>query len=163
MPRLIDDIKRKSKEGKVVVFFDMDGTCAEYSYRPECVKNYVPNFFRNLRPLHSVLKFMKSLCSLPNVEVKILSICHFDEQEREKREWLGEFAPFLKDEDIFIIKRIKNPSDESQKNLQKANFMRDFCKNSEYIFLVDDDHPTNKAAKKTLENFTPVHISSLID
>jgi hypothetical protein len=93
--------KISNLQGKIAVYWDMDGTLAEF----DCITNYPKDFYINKRPINTILSAAKLLSGIDNVESFIISklpveseFITFQESECQKNIWLDKFAPFIKKE-----------------------------------------------------------------
>ena len=158
---LFDEIVELAKVKSVKVFFDMDGTCVEYrSGEKNDILTNKPGIYLNKRSIKTVLEIMKKLSEVQNVKVCILSNCYYDEQKREKIEWLHKFAPFIKDENIYIIVFKNEKFEREEKDFLKANKIKQIVGNDEAI-LIEDDHGIIKSSLKV--GVRAEHISTLIE
>ncbi len=164
---MLSEIKREiiesSKNNNIRVYFDMDGVLAEYFFEEEFIRNYAKNYFFNKKPIKKTLNLMKELSKEKNIIVCILSICNFDQQKEEKVLWLKKNAPFLKNENIFIINQQKLSTKTDEKKAIKANFIKKHLIENQIIYLIDDDIAVLKIAKKINSKINVVHIGGLID
>ena len=76
---LIEKIEKLAKNGKVMVFCDMDGVLVEYDgTQKQAIETNVPFTYLNNRPLKSVISQIKKLNKIENVELAIMSSCWFN-------------------------------------------------------------------------------------
>ena len=68
-------IKRLTEDKKTIIYVDMDGVIASYDFGK-------PLDFVNKRPLTTNIETLSQLCNLKNVELHILSVCRFNNEER---------------------------------------------------------------------------------
>lgn len=163
---IVEQIKQQAKNKKVNLFFDMDGTCAEYDTRDGAkIKSNQPNFYFSKRPLKSIIKVMKYLSKIKNVTISILSNCHFEEQEQDKLRWLKLYCPFIKQQNIKIIVFEKIKHTKEERPFLKANYLKTVMEggepNTDY-YLVEDDIKIMEASMKALPELNVVHISMLV-
>ncbi len=159
---LFDKILEMAKTKKVKVFFDMDGTCAEFkSGEKNDILTNKKGLFLDKRPIKTVLKVMERLSKIPNVEVCILSNCHYQEQKEEKIEWLRKFAPFIIPENIFIIVLSNENYTSDNKHFLKGNKIKKILSSDETAFLIEDDHRVIKATQSL--GIDAEHVSMLIE
>lgn len=161
---LEDKIIKLTKNDKVIVFFDMDGVCAEYGAdEGHLIKENYPGFYFTKRPIKSVLAIMKRISEIRNVQVRILSNCYFPEQKQDKINWLAKYAPFIKTENITIITLNEEEYTSETKDFIKGNYIKKITAGSNaHLFLIEDDHGIIKATKKLLPNVQANHVSTLI-
>ena len=78
------------------VFIDMDGVICEYNPAAELSDLEKSGYFRSLKPCRRVIRAVRHLLSVKNVDVYILSAvlpqCAA-ESEKEKNEWLDRYLP----------------------------------------------------------------------
>ncbi len=161
---IVDDIKNIAKTQKVYVSFDMDGVIAEYDIsKNDLHKTKTNDYYKIKRPIKTIIHIMKMLFEIQNIEVGILSACHFENQKQDKIEWLKINVPFLKKENIHIISYEKIKFDEKNKYSLKTQYLENLFKNNQYIvFHIDDDVRVIKSMKNS-SDINVVHISSLIE
>ncbi len=158
---ILENIKNLSKNNKVRVYFDMDGVIASFdmitglSYAEK-------GFYSNKRPIKASIKFAKYLSTLKNVEVYILSNCHYKFQREEKTKWLEEFVPFIKKENINIICFEEFDKDVDLIKL-KANFFEQTRKTTSDILIVIDDDIRHLNQMQQVDTLLPYHVSTLIE
>lgn len=93
------------------VFFDMDGTLAEYQPIDAVEELYERGYFANLRPQNNVVQAAKNLIASPNFEVYVLSAVLTDSAYAipEKSLWLDRYLP-----EVDSSHRIFSPVGESK-------------------------------------------------
>ena len=86
------------------VYFDMDGTLAEFRYVP-LIKLYITGYFLMLRPHRNIIAAAEMLAAMPDVEVYVISSVLADHRTamREKRQWLKRFCSFIPEENIIFL------------------------------------------------------------
>lgn len=104
---------------------------------------------------------MERLSKIPNVEVCILSNCHYQEQKEEKIEWLRVYAPFIRPENIFIIVLSNENYTSDNKHFLKGNKIKKILSSDETAFLIEDDHRVIKATRSL--GIDAEHVSMLIE
>lgn len=79
------------------VFFDMDGTLAEWKAAKEPEELYEKDYFLSLKPYQSVVEAARKLYESGEAEVFILSAVLADSRYAipEKNAWLGEYLPWV--------------------------------------------------------------------
>lgn len=94
------------------IFVDMDGTVANFFEQEDCLERmYEENFFRNLKPLHFA-DFINEMATYDQDNVYILSACVDTEYcMQEKRDWIDEHIPFIKEENIILCKVGQNKAE----------------------------------------------------
>ena len=93
-----EKIKDKYKDKDVIMFIDMDGVITDYD-----IGN--PLDFQNKRPLYTNIKTFEEINKLSNIEIRILSICKYDYQIKEKNDWIDKYIPFIKKENRIILSK----------------------------------------------------------
>ena len=131
----------------------MDGVIASYDFGK-------PLDFANKRPLSTNIKALSQLCNLKNVELHILSVCRFDNQVKEKNDWLDKYAPFFEEDKRTIISKESNPH-YSSKEL-KLNYLKSL-EIEEQIIFIDDDNEVLRTVRNGLKNIILYQDSELID
>lgn len=156
---LIDEII-KSKINNV--FFDMDGVLTEFNPNDKAsILNNEPDFYLNKRPILCILEKAKILYE-NNIKVSIMSMCHFEEQKRDKIKWLKKYAPFIKTQNIHIIVLNNEKYDKETKDYLKVTKIQEILKNNETYILIEDNHKIIKATNKVVRN-SAHHLSELLD
>jgi len=166
---LEQEIIELAKTKKVIVFFDMDGVCAEYG-RPgedKLIRSNAPGYYFNKRPIQSMLETMERISKIENVEIRILSNCYFPEQKQDKIKWLKIHAPFIKLENITVITLNDETYTKETKDEIKGNYIKVLTEGVDaHVRLVEDDHgiikKSNELLSKLLPCFRAEHISSLM-
>jgi len=146
-------IKKLTDDKKTIIYVDMDGVIASYDFGK-------PLDFANKRPLSTNIKALSQLCNLKNVELHILSVCRFDNQVKEKNDWLDKYAPFFEEDKRTIISKESNPH-YSSKEL-KLNYLKSL-EIEEQIIFIDDDNEVLRTVRNGLKNIILYQDSELID
>ena len=145
-----------------LLLFDMDGVIAEYIAGEESlIQNEIKGVYLNKRPMKSIIAIAEDLNKRDNITIGILSSCDFPSQVIEKKEWLKKHAPFVAEEQIYIVVWCnENYIKETRRyaKLDKIRNMSGFDK----IFLIEDTHENIKAINEVLPNVAH-HISELIE
>lgn len=143
---------RPNLEGKDV-FLDMDGTLVEYRSfdRVNCSLKecFLRGMYKDCRPLTSIIEYVKNS---GYKEVYILSQIQSYIGIQEKIEWLHEYAPFIKDANMFFI------SENKALALDTYVEMLGLCKDN--IIFVDDTVSTLEATEDM--GYKSYHVSSLV-
>ncbi len=147
-------IKNLSDEKEILLFVDMDGVIASYDAGK-------PLVFSNKRPLKENIAKIESVSKLPNVELRLLSICRKDFQIKEKNIWLDTYAPFFNKDNRVIISKESLPENISSSDI-KLNYLRDIQTNKQ-IVLLDDDNSIINSILKNAKNIIVLQDSELID
>ncbi len=152
------------KNNDVIIYFDMDGTCVRYSAgEKSAIKSNKPNFYLEKEPVKTVLKIMKKLNRKKNVEIGIISNCHYAEQKRDKLTWLHRNAPFIKDENIHIIELSKLTYTKEEKPYLKAKMIEKLKEiDNRRPILIEDDLDIILATFNYLGNDVAFHVSNIL-
>ena len=163
MNNLIKEIKTRAKSQKVKVYFDMDGTLAEYDAEDkEKILSNQAGVYLTKRPLKSIINVADKLAKIDNIEICIASNCHFKEQKEEKLLWLEKYAPFIKKENINIIVFNDMIFSKEEKDFLKANLIMSKLKQNEFAYLIEDDHKIIRATNK-FSNIKACHMSMFVN
>ncbi len=92
------------------IFVDMDGVLATFHPEKSIEEIALPGYFRELEPEVNVISAIKGLLNDSNSEVYILSAVLNNTAASEKREWLKEYLPGIKNENIFFVPYGENKS-----------------------------------------------------
>lgn len=108
------------------IYFDQDGTLAEFRFVP-IDDLYVPGYFLSLAAHWNIILAMKLLMDIPGVEVYVLTSVLKDHPtaREEKLKWLRTYVPFLPEENIIF----------SSCGRVKADYVKDL---SSQDILIDD-------------------------
>ena len=146
-------IKDLSSKKEIILFVDMDGVIASYDVGK-------PLDFLHKRPLMTRIKELEDISKLPNVDIRILSICRKDYQIEEKNIWLDKYAPYFKKENRVII------SKETVTNVTsseiKTNYLKEF-KSNKQVILIDDDNRVLKSVSENVEDVIVYQDSEMVD
>lgn len=163
MNNLIKEIKTRAKSQKVKVYFDMDGTLAEYDAEDkEKILSNQAGVYLTKRPLKSIIYVANKLAKIDNIEICIASNCHFKEQKEEKLLWLEKYTPFIKKENINIIVFNDMIFSKEEKDFLKANLIISNLKQNEFSYLIEDDHKIIRATNK-FSNIKACHMSMFVN
>ncbi len=163
MNNLIKEIKTRAKSQKVKVYFDMDGTLAEYDAEDkEKILSNQAGLYLTKRPLKSIINVADKLAKIDNIEICIASNCHFKEQKEEKLLWLEKYTPFIKKENINIIVFNDMIFSKEEKDFLKANLIISNLKQNEFAYLIEDDHKIIRATNK-FSNIKACHMSMFVN
>ncbi len=162
---LIDDIFEQSKKNKVFVYFDMDGVVAEYDTHNGRPKEKIAGFFRNKRPVKTMVDIMYVLTLSKNITVGIMSNCYDEAQKADKIDWLGRNIPFLKPENIHIIMLDYADYTRETKDQLKGQYISTLhAKNkNEKIYLIEDDLDIIHTINDHFANIQAEHLSCLLN
>ena len=158
---ILETIENLSKDNNVRVYFDMDGVLASYDMITGL--DYAEKgFYTNKRPILASIQFAQYLSKIKNVEVYILSNCHYTYQRNEKLEWLQRHAPFIKKDNINIICFEEFNEDVDLIKL-KANFFEETRKLTNDKLIIIDDDIRHLNQMQQVETLLPYHVSALIE
>ena len=163
MNSLIKEIKTRAKSQKIKVYFDMDGTLAEYDAEDkEKILSNQAGVYLTKRPLKSIINVADKLAKIDNIEICIASNCHFKEQKEEKLLWLEKYTPFIRKENINIIVFNNIIFSKEEKDFLKANLIISNLKQNEFAYLIEDDHKIIRATNK-FSNIKACHMSMFVN
>ena len=94
-------------------YCDMDGVLADFNAEPNAVERFrnEKGFFKNLKPIADNLKAIELLSQQRNTNVFILSASPNVRCDKDKMVWLKKYAPFIKPENIIIMRVGQNKAD----------------------------------------------------
>ncbi len=161
--RIYEEIKKKSGEKPVKVFFDMDGVLAEYNIdKNGKLDENISGYYAGSRPVKTAIKYAKHLSKLKNVEVCVLSACKYKLQAKDKVKWLAINCPFIKKENIKILCYESVKFEKEDKYNLKTRILENIAKDfNGYIYHIDDDVRIIKSMKKS-DVINVVHVISII-
>ncbi len=160
--------KIKNLPGKTAIYWDMDGTLAEF----DRICNYPQDFYTNKRPINAVLEAAKYLSKSENIDSFVLSKLPpigmtAAESERTKNIWLDNHAPFIPKEN-----RVFTTDDtilDDGNYFGKFGFFKNLLEqNKTYdniVFIDDDMRHILKCSElePDFKNFILIHTLELID
>ena len=147
---LVDRIIEESKKEKICVFFDMDGTLAEYRVSDK-KERYTPgtNYYANPRPLNSIIKTAHKLGR------------HKNEQIEQKKNWLKKYMPFINENHVHIICYENITFENADKPKLKGEFLLKSFSDKK-CYLIEDDLGNIKATNDLFGSKIAFHVSTLI-
>lgn len=94
---------------KINVYVDMDGVIADFNGEVNALERFKneKGFFKKLKPMNE--NGMKKI--IKNFNTFIISISPNEQADKDKREWLKQFFPEIKDENIIIVRDGKRKVD----------------------------------------------------
>lgn len=160
----LDEVKKLAKENKIIVFSDMDGVLAEFGIgEKHLILANVPSFYLNKRPIQTTLKALELLSKIDNVEIGIISNCHFIEQKQDKISWLKKNASFIKPENINIIVLNEETYTKETKDFLKINKILNLVKDKNIkFFLIEDDHGIIRSSNSVCPGVAR-HVSEIVE
>lgn len=111
------------------VYFDMDGTLAEWQTRPieEVAKK---GYFSNLPVMTNVVAMVKALSQMPEINLYILSAVFQDEHSiKDKQEWLSKYLPEIPTERQIFVPYGQSKSDFLSNKADTDVLLDDFSMN----------------------------------
>lgn len=159
-------IKEKSKNKKCAIFIDMDGVIVEFNpYDDEKIKNNGKGIYLTKKPISYTIKIVKRLKKIKNLDIYILSACHYESQREEKENWIDKNLKIIdKDKRIILVKEKLNLN-KKEKRLIKGKIIKNIMEEKSYdkSFYIDDSHELLRGAIEVLNDQTEVfHISSIL-
>lgn len=164
MDNFYNEIKDKCINNKrVAMFIDMDGTIVEYQvFEKEEIMYEKGKFFEG-RPLNIIIDKLKKINKIENIDLYILTLARSNNIVEEKKQWLKKYVDFVKEENWIILNKEKGEYNKENRNIIKAQKMKEKSNQYDYLVFLDDDHKILKEAKIELKDKIQVyHISSAI-
>ena len=165
MNKFLEKINKICEENKrVAIFIDMDGTINVYNVYPEeIVKQKMQEEYSETEPAQYIIDILKDISKISNIDLYILSLSKSVKITKEKKDWLKKYVPFINEENWIIITKELNEYSSENRDIVKAQRIKDLENKYDYFILLDDDHKILKEAKKIVgKNFSPFHISSVL-
>ncbi len=141
-----------NEKRNALILFDMDGVCAEIlpDEVPKILKNE-QGVYKNKRPIKTTIKIMQKLSKKQNFTIGILSSCEFENQKKEKLDWLSIYAPFVSKNNVYLINWNKEKISVENRPSGKLNKIQRI-KGFEAIYLIEDTQEIIKTTNKVLPN-----------
>lgn len=165
MNKFLEKINKICRENKkVAMFIDMDGTITVYDIYPEeIVKQKMQDEYSKAEPAQYIIDILKEINEIPNIDLYILSLSKTLKITEEKKEWLKKYVPFIEEKNWIIITIELNEYSSENRDIIKAQKIKELKEQYDYSILLDDDHKILKEAQKMLDTkFSPFHISSTL-
>ena len=164
MDNFYNEIKDKCINNKrVAMFIDMDGTIVEYQVFEKEELMYEKGKFFEGRPLNIIIDKLKKINKIENIDLYILTLARSNNIVEEKKQWLKKYVDFVKEENWIILNKEKGEYNKENRNIIKAQKMKEKLNQYDYLIFLDDDHKILKEAKIELKDKTQVyHVSSAI-
>ncbi len=165
MNKFLEKINKICEENKrVAIFIDMDGTINVYNVYPEeIVKQKMQEEYSETEPAQYIIDILKDISKISNIDLYILSLSKSVKITKEKKDWLKKYVPFINEENWIIITKELNEYSSENRDIVKAQKIKDLENKYDYFILLDDDHKILKEAQKIVgKNFSPFHISSVL-
>lgn len=163
MEKFINKIKNICKENKrVAMFIDMDGTITEYEVYPEeLVTQKMNSGYSEYEPVEYIINILKNVDEIPNIDLYILTLARNSKIIEEKKNWLRKYVNFIKEENWIFINKELGEYDKINRNIIKAEKIKEKIKEYDHAILLDDDHKILKESQMMLKDKISVfHISS---
>ena len=165
MKKFIEKIEKICKENeKVAMSIDMDGTITVYDIYPEnMVNEKMQEEYSQAEPAQYIIDILEKVNHIPNLDLYILSLSRTVKITKEKKKWLKKYIPFIEEANWIIITKELNEYSKENRNIIKAQKIKDMENEYNYFILLDDDHKILKEAQKLLDgNINVFHISSAL-
>ena len=142
------------KDKSIKLFVDMDGVIVDYIFG--AAKDY-----HKKRPLYDSIRKLEEISKMSNIKLYIFSVTRYTEGLEQKQWWLDKYAPFFKRENRIIISREANNMTES--SVLKANFLKEYERDSSMIIVIDDDPKNLKEIRKLNDDVILLKDTALVD
>lgn len=146
--RIYHDIA--NNEGKVKIFWDMDGTCASMEMH-QLAHKLDKGFFFTKRPIKTVIKLMAKFHDF-GAQTYILSFCGYEYQRDDKIKWIQTYCKFIDIKNVIIIprKEVTTKQSESKQTL-KAEYLKDHVTDTDIVYMIDDNESVLLGTKEKLQ------------
>ncbi len=145
------------------VFFDVDGTLAEYRYNDHVSGGngwggqtyeelFFGNVFVNNRPLKTMLHLIEQL---EPEKVFVLGAITTNHEIDEKQEWFAKYYPMIKKENIIFVANSELKVVALEQYAKKLNITK------EEIVFIDDKHETIRQTEEA--GFKSYHVTSFVE
>ena len=119
--------------------------------------------YTSLEPLECVIDVLKEISSIPNIDLYILSLSKAVKITKQKKVWLKKYVPFIPEENWIILTKELDEYNSENRNIIKAEKIKEKMSLYDHSILLDDDHTILKAARQMFEDKIDVfHISSAL-
>lgn len=165
MSKFFEKIKEIANQNeRVAMFVDMDGTITVYDVYPESdVNKNMADNYQMLEPVNYVIDVLKKINEIPNVDVYILTLSRDRSITEEKKIWLNKYVNFIDEDKWIIVTKELGEYNKENRDIIKAEKMKEKLDKYNYEILLDDDHKILKETQKYLGNNASVfHISAAI-
>lgn len=158
--RILNELKYGNQ--KVMIFWDMDGTCASMEMHKKEQK-LEKGFFSSKRPIKSIISLMKTFFDL-GAETYILSFCSYNYQKEDKISWLKQYCDFIDLNNVIIIPRKESDvKSANSKQELKAEYIKDYLLPDRTVYMVDDNESVLLGTKQKLPIVNIVSPMDFID
>lgn len=153
-----------SKNEKVAMFIDMDGTIVEYTvYREGELSTSTKGKFLNGEPIEVVINNLKRINEIQNIDLYILTLSKSYIIVDEKKQWLKKHVDFIDEKNWIIINKEAGEYNKENRDYIKSIKMQEKLKDYNCLILLDDDHKILKQTQEDLGDRGYVfHLSSAI-
>lgn len=145
------------------VFFDVDGTLAEYRYNDHVSGGndwggqtweelFFGNVFVNNRPLKTMVHLIEKLDAN---KIFVLGVITTNHEIDEKYEWFAKYYPSIKRENIIFV------ADSSLKLIALEQYAKKLNISKEDIVFIDDKHATIRQTEEA--GFKSYHVTSFVE
>ncbi len=145
------------------VFFDVDGTLAEYRYNDHVSgandwggqtweELFFGNVFVNNRPLKTMVHLIEKLDAN---KIFVLGVITTNHEIDEKYEWFAKYYPSIKKENIIFV------ADSSLKLIALEQYAKKLNISKEDIVFIDDKHATIRQTEEA--GFKSYHVTSFVE
>lgn len=108
------------------IFFDMDGVLAIFNPHATIEELASPGYFASCKPCQSALLTMEFLVKRTDMDVYVLTaVFDDDHSQKEKKEWLAKYAPFLPEDHILFAIIGKQTKSEVIGDLREDDILLD--------------------------------------
>lgn len=119
--------------------------------------------YSETEPAQYIIDILKDISKISNIDLYILYLSKSVKITKEKKDWLKKYVPFINEENWIIITKELNEYSSENRDIVKAQKIKDLENKYDYFILLDDDHKILKEAQKIVgKNFSPFHISSVL-
>lgn len=145
------------------VFFDVDGTLAEYRYNDRVSGGndwgaqtweelFFGNVFVNNRPLKTMVNLINQLDSN---KIFVLGVVTTSHEMHEKYQWFAKYYPSIRKENIIFV------ADSSLKVIALEQYAKKLNIDKKEIVFIDDKHATIRQTEEA--GFKSYHVTSFIE
>ena len=123
----LDKIKEIcSKNKKVAMFIDMDGTILEYRiFAGESQVIKAHEELLNEKPVTPIIEVLKEINKIDNIDLYILSLAKTTKIKEEKKVWLRKYVSFIKEENWILINKENGEYNSENRNYIKGEKIKE--------------------------------------
>ena len=153
-----------SKNEKVAMFIDMDGTIVEYTvYKEGELTTSTKGKFLNGEPIQVVINNLRRINEILNIDLYILTLSKSHIIVEEKKQWLKKYVDFIDEKNWIIINKEAGEYNKENREYIKSIKIQEKLSNYSCAVFLDDDHKILKQTKEDLGDRGYVfHLSSAI-